>query len=126
MRRDCTFVAWSDKFFDGYVSFEAIDHPDHWIRQNNRQLQVTQIQTYKDNNDASFLLSERSFVPTTTTAATSTTTTTTTTTTATSTTTTTTTIRSTTTYRRPVIEPCISFNFLGGQNHSALKMGKSL
>ena len=74
MRRDCTFVAWSDKFFDGYVSFEAIDQPDHWIRQKNRQLEVTQIQTYKDNNDASFLLSERSFVPETTTAAVETTT----------------------------------------------------
>ena len=106
MQRDCTFRAWSDKFFDGYVSFEVVDQPDHWIRQSNRQLQVSTIDTYRDNNDASFLLSETSQIiippPTTTT---------------TTTTTSTTTQR---TYRRPdPPEPCedwaLVFNQQGDQ-----------
>ena len=91
MRKDCTFVAWSDKFFDGYVSFEVSEQPGMWVRQENRQLQISTVETYRDNNDASFLLSETSFVPTTTT------------------TTTTTTFTTTTTTRRrlpPIIEPC--------------------
>ena len=27
MLKDCTFLAWSDRFFDGYVSFEAVTQP---------------------------------------------------------------------------------------------------
>ena len=83
MRKDCSFEAWSDKFFDGYVSFQVSKNPDTWIRQTNRQLLVSTIDTYRDNNDASFLLSETSYFdppPTTTTTRTTTTTTTTTTT----------------------------------------------
>ena len=29
MLKDCTFVAWSDRFFDGYVSFESSTHPGY-------------------------------------------------------------------------------------------------
>ena len=93
MKKDCSFTAWSDKFFDGYVSFQVSSNPDTWVRQDNRQLVVSTIDTYRDNNDASFLLSETSYVPTTTT---------TTTTTITTTTTTTTTTRP----RRTFPEPC--------------------
>ena len=102
MKKDCTFRAWSDKFFEGYVSFEVAEEPDLWIRQSNRQLQVSNINTYRDNNDASFLLSETSFVATTTTRSTTTTTTT------------------TTTFRRepPIIEPCK--DILGGLRSSRI------
>ena len=115
MKRDCTFRAWSDKFFDGYISFEVADEPDLWVRQSNRQLQVSNIDTFREHNDASFLFSETSYVattqpppppPRTTTPRTTTVRTTTTRTTTTRTTTTTT--RSTTYYRRepPIPEPC--------------------
>merc|ERR1711971_1455938 len=88
MKKDCTFRAYSDQFFEGYVSFEVAEEPDLWVRQSNRQLQVSNINTYRENNDASFLLSETNYVATTTVSTTTTTTT-------------------TTTYRRepPIIEP---------------------
>jgi hypothetical protein len=106
MQKDCTFTAWSDRFFDGYVSFELADQPDQWIRQDNRQLKVSMINTYRDNNDASFLLSETSYAPVPQTTQRPTTTTTTRTTTTITTTNTTTTTTKTTPRWQPVIEPC--------------------
>ena len=47
MKKDCTFRAWGDKFFDGYTSFEVAEEPDLWVRQSNRQLQVSSINTYR-------------------------------------------------------------------------------
>lgn len=101
MQRDCTFRVWSDKFFDGYISFEVASEPGMWIRQDNRQLQVSTVDTYRDNNDASFLLSEKSYVPSPPPPPTTTTTTTT-------TTTFTTTTTATPPWRQPIIEPCKS------------------
>ena len=102
----CSFKMWSNRFFDGYVSFEAFDKSDQWLRQNSRRMEVSRIDTYRDNNDASFLMSETTEVvrpppppPPTTTAATTTTTRRTTTTTRSTTTTRTTT-------KKTFIEPC--------------------
>ena len=57
-------------FFDGYVSFEASDRQDEWIRSHNErglELDVTQVNTFSDNNEASFLLNEAEIRRTTTT-----------------------------------------------------------
>ena len=68
---------WSDKFFDGYVSFEPADgREDRWIKSmddRGLELDVGSVDTYSDNNHASFLMSEAEVVspppppPTTTT-----------------------------------------------------------
>ena len=68
--RDCSFMPQEDVFFDGYVSFEASDRQSEWIRsQRNKGLElgVTQIGTFRDNNEASFLLNEADEVQRTTT-----------------------------------------------------------
>ena len=68
--RDCSFMAHNDVFFDGYVSFEASDRQDEWIRSHNErglELDVTQVNTFSDNNEASFLLNEAEIRRTTTT-----------------------------------------------------------
>lgn len=57
-RRECSFNARDGRFFAGYTSFEAADRPDQWIRQEDRQLKLGVVQSYQDNNDASFFMSE--------------------------------------------------------------------
>ena len=57
-RKECSFNARDGRFFAGYTSFESAGQPDHWIRQSNRQLKLETVQSYQDNNDASFFLSE--------------------------------------------------------------------
>ena len=52
------FLPFIIRFFDGYVSFEAVDKSDQWLRQNSRRMEVSRIDNYRDNNDASFLISE--------------------------------------------------------------------
>ena len=64
--RECSFNPWDGRFFAGYTSFEAADRPDQWIRQRDRQLLLESVQSYQDNNDASFLLSEAAVKTTTT------------------------------------------------------------
>jgi hypothetical protein len=64
-RRECSFNPWDGRFFSGYTSFEAADRPDKWIRQRDRQLLLESVQTYQDNNDASFMLSEAAVKTTT-------------------------------------------------------------
>ena len=108
----CSFKMWSNRFFDGYVSFESFDKSDQWLRQNSRRMEVSRIDSYKDNNDASFLLSETTEIVRPPTVATTTTTAATTTTTRRTTTTTprtTTTVRTTTTTKKSFVEPCKYF-----------------
>ena len=52
MKKDCTFRAYSDQFFEGYVSFEVAEEPDLWVRQSNRQLQVSNINTYRQGDSS--------------------------------------------------------------------------
>ena len=56
--QECSFNVWDDRFFAGYTSFETAGRQDQWIRQKNRDLQVSMVRGYEDSNDASFLLSE--------------------------------------------------------------------
>ena len=64
-RKECSFNAWDGKYFDGYISFDSGHRRDEWIRvvQNrNNVLDVTKIDSYAGNSDASFLMSETSYV----------------------------------------------------------------
>jgi hypothetical protein len=63
--RECSFNPWDGRFFAGYTSFESADRPDLWIRQKDRQLLLESVQTYQDNNDASFFLAEAAVKTTT-------------------------------------------------------------
>ena len=67
-KQECSFNVWDDRFFAGYTSFESAGKSDQWIRQKNRELQMSMVNGYEDSNDASFMLSEASVkAPTTTT-----------------------------------------------------------
>ena len=65
-KKECSFTVWDNRFFNGYTSFEAADRPDQWLRQRNKELEISGVTTYQDNNNASFLLSEATPSPTTT------------------------------------------------------------
>jgi len=64
-RKECSFNAWDGKYFDGYISFDSGHRRDEWIRvvkSRNNILDVTRIDSYAGNSDASFLMSETSVV----------------------------------------------------------------
>ena len=65
-RKECSFNAWDGKYFDGYISFDSGHQRDEWIRvkqSRNNVLDVTKIDSYAGNSDASFLMSETSIIP---------------------------------------------------------------
>ena len=45
-------------FFEGYTSFESVYRPGYFIRHKNRRLQLTQLSSQSDRNDASFLMTD--------------------------------------------------------------------
>lgn len=57
-RRECSWIARKDMFFEGYTSFESAHRPGWFIRHKNRRLQVTQLFSQADRNDASFMMTD--------------------------------------------------------------------
>ena len=63
-RKECSFNSWDGKYFDGYTSFDSGHRRNEWIRvakNRNNVLDVTNIDSYAGQSDASFLMSETSF-----------------------------------------------------------------
>merc|ERR550519_3277072 len=57
-RRECSWFAKMDHFFSGFISFESVYQPGWFIRHNSRRLELTEIFSNQDRNDASFIMSD--------------------------------------------------------------------
>ena len=57
-KRECSWFARNDHFFTGYVSFESVHQPGFFIRHHSRRLEMTEIFSNQDRNDASFIMSD--------------------------------------------------------------------
>ena len=56
-QRECSWFARQDHFFTGFMAFESVHMPGFFIRHNSRRLELTEIASNKDRNDASFAMS---------------------------------------------------------------------
>ena len=64
-QKECSFNAWDGKYFDGYTSFNSGHRQEEWIRSvknRNNILDVTRIDSYAGNSEASFLMSETTVI----------------------------------------------------------------
>ena len=57
-KRECSWFARQDHFFTGFVSFESVFQPGYFIRHHSRRLEMTEIFSNQDRNDASFIMSD--------------------------------------------------------------------
>ena len=57
-KRECSWFARNDHFFTGFVSFESVYQPGYFIRHHSRRLEMTEIFSNQDRNDASFIMSD--------------------------------------------------------------------
>ena len=57
-RREASWFARQNLFFEGYTSFESVHRQGFYIRHRNRRLQLTRLSSGSDRNDASFLMTD--------------------------------------------------------------------
>ena len=57
-KRECSWFARNDHFFSGFVSFESVHQPGFFIRHHSRRLEMSEIFSNQDRNDASFIMSD--------------------------------------------------------------------
>ena len=57
-KKECSWFARQDHFFTGFVSFESVYQPGYFIRHHSRRLEMTEIFSNQDRNDASFIMSD--------------------------------------------------------------------
>merc|ERR1712106_25465 len=57
-RRECSWFAKMDHFFSGFISFESVHQPGWFVRHNSRRLELSEIYSNQDRNDASFIMSD--------------------------------------------------------------------
>ncbi len=57
-RREASWFARQDIFFQGYTSFESVHRSGFYIRHKNRRLQLTRLSSQSDRNDASFMMTD--------------------------------------------------------------------
>ena len=57
-KRECSWFARNDHFFTGFVSFESVHQPGFFIRHHSRRLEMSEIFSNQDRNDASFIMSD--------------------------------------------------------------------
>ena len=57
-KRECSWFLRKDHFFTGFVSFESVYQPGYFIRHHSRRLEMTEIFSNQDRNDASFIMAD--------------------------------------------------------------------
>merc|ERR550519_508609 len=57
-KRECSWFAKMDHFFSGFISFESVYQPGWFIRHNSQRLELSEIFSNQDRNDASFIMSD--------------------------------------------------------------------
>ena len=57
-KKECSWFARNDHFFSGFVSFESVHQPGFFIRHHSRRLEISEIFSNQDRNDASFIMSD--------------------------------------------------------------------
>ena len=57
-KRECSWLVRNDHFFTGFVSFESVYQPGYFIRHHSRRLEMTEIFSNQDRNDASFVMAD--------------------------------------------------------------------
>lgn len=58
VKRECSWLLRNDHFFTGFVSFESVHQPGFFIRHHSRRLEMTEIFSNQDRNDASFIMAD--------------------------------------------------------------------
>jgi hypothetical protein len=59
-QRECSWFVRRDHFFQGFISFESVTEHGYFIRHRSRRLELSQIVSNGDRNDASFTMSDMS------------------------------------------------------------------